>query len=177
MLRFFFYFLFAGAIGGTSAFVLFVPQFMPAFFNTNNLGSNGYQVIEGMIRNIVSGNFTFGTTAPEIFMYGLALFLLINASILLTMLMIFLFSGFRLGRIYKFYRISAWFYVSTIIMTATYCWYVWDTISKQGLTFGFEAIRDLFPWTAVIPISVGFGMVLVSILFRLIDGNSRSRNF
>ena len=155
MKRILFYLLLVGAIVGGSAVVLWVPGFMPY-----KMGK-GQDLLEVWIKSMTSGAFSWQPIIITVFRFGMALFVLMNAAILLTMLLVFLFSGFSLNKIAKFYRICIWYFVSALVMTGVYVAFVID------LKIPFKDI----PWIAYIPAILGVVVIVVGIILRKTEKN------
>ena len=80
----------------------------------------GMDLMKGFVNGIIKGTYKPGTTTFDFYMYGMTAFFILNAAIVLTMLLIFLFTGFQLKKKRRFYRISIWYLVSAIILTGVY---------------------------------------------------------
>jgi len=153
--RILFYLLLVGAIVGGSAVVLWVP----GFWWTGSL--NGQDMLEIWIKSMVDGTFKMGASAGDFLRYGMILFILMNAAILLTMLLVFLFSGFNLNKIAKFYRICFWYFISSLVMSGVYAANI--VVSK----IPFSSV----PWMAYIPVGLGVIIIVIGIIFRTTEKN------
>jgi hypothetical protein len=154
MKRTLFYLIFAAALAGSTAVILFIPADGVKLWD---------RLDSALIQKIINGTFVFETYASCIFTYGIALFTLINAAILLTMLLIFLFSGFNLNKISKFYRITGWFLFSAILFSATYAW----SLVSGSNSFNISDV----PYIYYVPLAAAILSVIAAIVFRVTDKN------
>ena len=138
-----FYIIFAGCVIGSTCVVLFVGGFMP----TGSGFATGNDLVHNMISGIINGKYKFGSTPLHFHTYAMFLFLVLNAGVLITMLLLWLTSGFNLNRIKRFYRISIWFLISSLLLTASWVWVQIDTSNKG---FG-DSLKALFG-IAIIPV-------------------------
>lgn len=159
MKRILFYLFLAGGIVGSTVVVLWMGKFLPLGMGTV---MNGQDIIENFLKSIANGTAKFGFTAGDLFVYAIALFVLINAAVLLTMILIFLFSGFNLNRIARFYRICGWFFFSSLLLTASYGYLIFKALPS----FSFSNLIDAVPYYAYIPIGASFLLLLFAIIFR-----------
>ena len=153
MKRILFYLLLVGTIVGSSAVVLWVKGFLPY---SSISGATGQSWLEAWVKSMTNGTFKMGASAADFLLYGLTLFILMNAAILLTMLLVFLFSGFNLNKIAKFYRICIWYFVASLVITGVYIGYV----------IGYKVPFKDIPWMAYIPIALGIIIIVIGIIFR-----------
>jgi len=158
MRRLLYYILLALAVAGSTSVVLWVPGFMNAAMGFNT----GVAVLEDFASSVINGTYSWGFSAINIFTYGLILFVFTNAAILLTMLLVFLFSGFALSKIAKFYRIVAWFIFSAIIITGVYITFV---IMGPGFSMGE------FPLWSYIPLVASLAIMILGIILRVTERN------
>jgi len=162
MKRYLFYILLLASIGGATFVVLMMGEYIKpvAVF-----AKDGFEIMKNFVESVVNGSFKFKTDSAHIFIYGMALFIIINAAIVVTMILMWLISGFNLNRINRFYGISIWFFVSTLIMTAAYGWFYYDILQASGKSF---SIADL-SWYAYIPIATGIIAMVLGLVFKLTD--------
>ena len=147
--RMLFYFLMAGAIVASSCLLLFMDN------------SAGLNMIKVFVTAITSGGFSPGTDPISIYLYGFILFLLLNAAMLLTMILIFLFTGFNLNKIAKFYRICIWYLVSAIVYTGVFVYML------IGLAIPIDIMNLLqTSWTSFLPIITSIVVLILAIIFR-----------
>jgi len=156
MKRILFYLLLVGAIVGGSAVVLWVPGYLGKGSTVTGQG-----MLELWIKSMTSGAFSWSPVTMTVFMIGLTLFILMNAAILLTMLLVFLFSGFALSKIAKFYRICIWYFISALVITGVYIALIVDA----KLPF-----KDV-PWLFYVPAALGLIVIIIGIVFRSTEKN------
>jgi len=157
MKRILFYLLLAGAVIGSSCCILWA--------------GTGYDLLNMVVTSLFNG--TLGTLYTalglNLFIYicGLALFIVLNAALLLTMLLIFLFTGFNLKKIAKFYRIWIWWLVSSVIYTAAL---VWGPLTNGFTGFHFDFANA---WYTLLPIVTALVVMVLAIIFRNIEKKNR----
>ena len=167
-MRIIFYVLMTIAVVGSSCAVLLVGAYLPLGANVET----GLTIMQNLWTDIINGTFEFTTHPMDIFIYGLVLFLAFNAAIMITMFLVFLLTGFRLSKIDRFYRISAWFLASTIVMTFAYGWKYFNHLQSANTNFAFA---DISIW-AYLPLVAGMLMLIISIIFRVIDKKIHNNN-
>ena len=160
MKRLIYYLLLIGSVTGATCVALFVAGFVP---EGSGMSNTGLKVIEDFVVGLVDGTHVFGYTAQHIFIYGLTLFLILNAALILTLLLIFLISGFNLRRISKFYRISIWFLVASLLFTGVYGYLIFDILD----TFNFTTVFAVLPWSFYLPLGLSLIMAIVGLVFKL----------
>ena len=156
MKRIIFYTILAASVIASSCVLLFV--------------GNGYNILDFTVKSLFNGTFIdmYNLFGLNYFIYicGFAVFIVLNAALVLTMLLIFLFTGFKLNKIAKFYRICIWWFVSTIIFTAVYIWY----ITKGFTAFAFDFATQ---WQSLLPLVTSIIVLIFAIIFRKIEKRNR----
>jgi hypothetical protein len=147
MKRFFFYLVMFAAVVGSSIVVLFMNEW------------GGLELMKGFVNGIIKGTYKPGTTASDFMLYGMAAFFVLNAAIVLTMLLILLFTGFNLNKKRRFYRISIWYIVSALILTG-----VWGYMHFGALHRGFKPINHLL--IHAIPIGAAIIVGILALVFH-----------
>jgi len=177
MKRFIFMLLFFAGVG----FAGYVVLFMPAFFNANpgtggiNQGSGaftGWDLMNNFVRSIFAWDHSFSFNPEQVFMvYAVALFLLVSAILVIVVLLQWLITGFRLGKLRKFYTVSLWFFIFSLVLSAAYAWFAIDAVNSAGAAGEFSI--NLFPFWALVPVGVGFVLSILGGVFRSSEGRRR----
>ena len=179
MKRFIFLLLFLAAVGGAGYVVLFVPE----FFHVNPTGEpdgtvglgvavTGWDLMRSFWGDVFDFSHTFDFSPANVFTtYAIALFLVISAVLVVVVLLQWLFTGFKLRRISRFYTISLWFFVGTILLSGAYAWFAFDLMNTVDGSFTMR----LFPWFAYIPIGIGLLISVLGGIFRQSEGSKVRR--
>ncbi|MDR0461860.1 MAG: hypothetical protein LBG88_00810 [Christensenellaceae bacterium] len=159
MKRFIFFIILAGGIVGSSAVVLFMNKYLPA----GAIMKNGNKIMYNFVKGVAKGTFKFGTTPSHVFIYAMFAFLVINAGIFISMILLFLLSGLTLFRIKRFYRISLWYLFSALILTASWMWF---NIKTTGGSWNLDAAKELM-WIPGIPLISALVTVVLGLVFSI----------
>ena len=116
MKRIIYYILLLAGILGSSYFVLWQLEFIA--------GNTGLELMKVFIESIKSGSFTFAFDPPHIITYAIAIFLVVNAATLLTLLVVLIINLGVLSKVMKFYSISSSFFISAFILTAGFAYVI-----------------------------------------------------
>ena len=157
MKRLFFYILLLVGIIGSTAVVLFVGGFLPKIYSN----TTGMDIISNFVNGIIKGTYNFGTTTADFFIYGIVIFLLMNAALVLSVLLSWLLSGFRLFKIRRFYSISIWFLISSVVISAFWVWRQIDT--TQSVAF-----KDFLGYQ-IVPLASALVLCLLGLIFSVSD--------
>ena len=149
MKRAIFYILLLAAVVGSTCVVLLIEDW------------SGLDITREFIRAVIDGTFVWGTTSAHFYIYALMLFWILNASTLLTLFLIFMFSKFRFRNIRRPYRISLWWLFSAILITA---FWAWPYISFNGWTFDFDHLKFV-----LIPLASALVTCVVGLVFSILD--------
>lgn len=139
----FFVFLLAGIAGS-----LYILLFVDAFFIYNGsyqIGGttySGYARLGNLFRNITS--FRFGTTPYHFLTYAKVLFLIVCSTLIIRLILRFIFTLGTLGKASRVYRKSIWFLLACMVLSCAYVWYVANATSAEDAT-GFS-LRTLPIW-------------------------------
>ena len=109
--------------------------------------------------------FESGLNAGTVKIYGFLAFMLMNALLLLTLVLGFIFRLGRLGRIRGFYSMSIWFFMSALVFSAAFGFYI---IGLAG-TRDILDVVDEFAWQIYVPITSAFVLMVIAIIFRRIE--------
>ena len=158
-------------------FATYVVLFQSGFWSMNLTGGsgkrlpttgNGWDMIYGFFRNIGDSS-SWGTTSAHFVTYALIAYVLIVASVLLSLVLTLAMNLGLLGRSRRLYRTGPWFLFATIIITGFYIWLVFDMISMIGAA-GTWSIRTLPVWFYV-PIGLGLVTTIFSAIFKNTEVN------
>ena len=177
----FFILIMVGLIGSVFV-VLFLPDFIAASIPATAFGGRGdttflgiavqertgFGMMAHLIAQIRAGTFSFGGDAVSLFTYSVAIYLVIVAAIILTMLLLLLFTLGSLRRISRFYSISTWFSLVAFLMTGAYIWAV------VHLTRGNDTINFFqdFPIWGYVPIAVATILPIIGWILSVGDNRN-----
>lgn len=155
MKRFLYFLLMIVAVIASSYIVLFSVEFQDGI---------GWVVVENLLTGLFAGSATLGFNTADFVVYGLIAFCVINIAILFTMVIMFLMNFGMLNRIFKFYSVSGWFLVSSIIFTIAYAFY-WYAVAVRIDNIG-EGVGGQFPIMVIVPIIASVVMFVMGLLFK-----------
>ncbi|MCL2228900.1 MAG: hypothetical protein FWC00_03670 [Firmicutes bacterium] len=149
---------------GSSAVVLFVPEFLPAAQEYHN----GFSLVRNFFVDIVNGDYSFGTSVWHFYQYAMVFFLLLNMGMLILMFMFFLLSSFNLYNVRRFYGIAWTFFTACAVLTGIW---IWNHIHHYGSNFSDFNLSD--NWVALIPAGLALLNVAIAIVFGILDFRGR----
>ena len=158
MKRLIFYILLIVCIVAATGIVLGVGNYLPKAYYS---GATGATLVKDFFNGITKGTYHFGTTSTNFFTYALVLFLIMNAAMILALVISWLISGFRLGKIKRFYSISFWFLLSTLIITGVWVWAQLKAV--PGSTF-----KDFINLNTI-PLALALVSCLVGFVFSIFE--------
>ena len=101
--------------------------------------------------------------------YALFFFLLLNAGLLISLIALSFLCGFDYSRVKRFYRLSGYYFLSSLVLTAAW---VWVHLKVTGEPWkDFDTYKVLI-WMPIIPI----GTALLSVVFGLLFAISSRRS-
>jgi len=161
MRRFIFFILILLSIGATACLlILGIPG---GVLDAPSLTS--YQYIEVVFNMIKDGSWPWSSFNPTIlFTYGYALFLFINAVLLLSLLVMALTTLFRFSKIYRFYSTVWWYLFAAIVFTGVNVYVVIDT-GVNPLDF----IKEF--WQFCIPLASAIVLIIVGLILKKTERN------
>ena len=152
MKRLLFFLFMIGGILASTYVVLFIDGF-----------DVGMKELEEIFKTLTDGSlFKSGLNAMTVQTYGLLVFLLVNAILLITFVLMFLLNGGKLGRVRQFYTISIWFFIGALVYTIGIGYFVYDVSGASGI---MDTLKDL-PWKHYIPFGASLVLLIVAISFR-----------
>ena len=129
----------------------------------------GFELMKALVNSITGSTFSFKDTSPErIFLYGFVVFILINAAILLTSILIFIFTLGKLDKVLRFYRISIWFLVSAVVFTGVL---VYGPIRALTNGAAFADVIKSIHWTSYVPIGSSVVLAILGLIFYKTERN------
>jgi hypothetical protein len=153
MKRIVYLFIFVACILGASTVVLFTKDF------------DGYDIVTKTFKGIINGTYKFGNSAAHLYTYALFFFLLLNAGLIIALLALSLLCGFDYSRIKRFYRLSCYFFLSSLVLTAG--WFYLKVIKVDGGALNdIETYKSLL-WLPVIPLGLAVVDVVLGLLFAI----------
>jgi len=156
MLRIIFFFILISIITASSTVVLFSGAFLPLGVS----GENGFVLLKSYLTNI-----KLGVQPHDIFMYCMALFLVLNIAFVLTAIIIMSVKLLKLDKVKGFYAYGFWLLASGIVMTGGLGWVYYCHLKTNGAPF---AIAD-FSWFTFVPIGAAVIGLIIALVFYLID--------
>jgi len=152
-----------GAIGGL--LVVGIPWIGVEMFEAP--AATHYDYIVSVFNTIRAGNWPWQTiNAMTIFTYGYALYLLINAVLLLSILIMALTTFFRFSRVYRFFGTIWWYLASAIIFTGVN---VYLMIDAGGNILDYT--QEL-PWQFFLPIASALVITAVGLVLKFTERKS-----
>jgi hypothetical protein len=153
MKRLIFFLLLVGVISCVSCLLLF------------DGGSSGLDVLKGAFESIKAGTWQWGSfNANAIYVYGLFVFFLINAVLLLSLLVMALTTLFHFNRVYRFYATMWWFLFSAIVFTGVYVYYLFE-FARVGNVNVAELFKSV-SWIVYTPLGSAIALVIIGMIFK-----------
>ena len=106
--------------------------------------------------------FNAGITVDTMQVYGLLVFLLIDAILLISMLLMLLLNGGKLGRVRQFYTVAIWFFVGALAFSIGIGYVIYDMTSTMSMG---DALGDI-AWQNYVPLGAAILLLIFAIGFR-----------
>jgi len=126
--------------------------------------SDGIQYINDLVHSVIDLSiFKLSISGPVIYLYGLLIFLLFNAIMVLSLVLMFIFHLGMFNHVRHFYSTTVWFFVSALIYTVGLLYVIYDA---QGFDVLAHSLAKL-PWYEYIPIGSSVLLLIFAIVFKV----------
>lgn len=159
MRRFLFFLLMLVAIAASVCLlVLGIPSLLDA------PAATAFDYLKSVFELVKSGNWQWETfNSATIFTYGYVLFLLVNAVLLLSLLVMALTTLFRLSKVYRFYSTVWWYFFAALVFTGVNAYAV--------ISAGGDIMDNVLalPWQFFVPIGSAVVLAIIGIVFKVTE--------
>jgi len=162
MRRLIFFILLLAVIGGTSCLLVFgVPGGV-----LDAPPETAFELLKGVFESIKGGTWPWSSfNLYTIFIYGYVLFLLINAVLLLSLLVMALTTLFRFSKIYRFFATVWWHFLAALVFTGVNVYLMLDA----GGNF-MDHLKEL-PWQFYMPLGSAIVLAILGIILKKTERN------
>jgi len=159
MKRFIFFILMFLAIGASAwLLIIGIPGVLDAPVATS------IDFFKGVYEQVSTGSWPWGTiNSSIIFAYGYFLYVLINAILVLSLLVMALTTLFRFKRVYRFYSIIWWYLFAALVFTGVNVYMMID--GGGNIAEVFQAL----PWQFYLPIGSAVVLAILGIIFKVTE--------